>query len=72
MSSNRTYVKVSDEQRSILIDLMEQNEHITVRDAAALLNINYESTRAIWGIYKKQGRKHNLKTMNQVNMRAKR
>ena len=58
----RKYVKVSDDQRSMLIDLMHQNDHVTIRDASDLMNINYESAKAIWTIFKKQGRKHNLKT----------
>ena len=57
----RNYVRVSDEQRSLLIDLMSQNEHITIRDASNLLKINYESAKSIWTVFKRSGRKHNLK-----------
>ena len=55
------YVRVSDEQRLLLIDLMSQNEHVTIRDASNLLKINYESAKSIWTVYKRFGRKHNLK-----------
>ena len=58
----RAYVKVSDEQRSILIDLMLQNEHITIREASDLLCMKFESAKSIWNVFRKQGRKHNIKT----------
>ena len=58
----RHYVRVSDEQRSLLIDLMTQNEHITIRDASNLLQINYESAKSIWTVFKKQGRMHSLRS----------
>ena len=32
-----SYVKVSDEQRELLIDMMEQNSGITLKDACQLL-----------------------------------
>ena len=57
----RHYIRVSDEQRSTLIELMSQNDHITIRDASNLLQINYESAKSIWTVYKKEGRTHNLK-----------
>ena len=57
----RHYVRVSDEQRSLLINLMSQNEHVTIRDASNLLQINYESAKSIWTVFKRFGRKHNLK-----------
>ena len=57
---NRKYVRVTEEQRQLLIDLMSQNEHLTIRDATDMLQIKYESAKAIWTVYKKQGRKHSL------------
>ena len=45
----------------MFIDLMIECDHVTIRDAAELLQINYESAKAIWTVYKKQGRKHNVK-----------
>ena len=53
---------MSDDQRSILIDLMSQNENLTIRDASHLLQIKYENAKAIWTAFKKQGRKHNKKS----------
>ena len=53
---------MSDEQRSTLIDLMSQNENLTIRDASHLLQIKYENAKAIWTAFKKQGRKHNKKS----------
>ena len=44
----RCYIKVCEEQREILIDLMVQNESMTLREACDILNLNYESARAIW------------------------
>jgi len=58
----RKYVKVTDDQRSILIDVMEQSRGITLKDACELLQMNYESCKAIWTVYKKDGRKKSLKT----------
>ena len=52
---------MSDDQRSILIDLMSQNENLTIRDASQLLQIKYENAKAIWTAFKKSGRKHNKK-----------
>ena len=52
IKSKRAYVKVSDEQRSILIDLMSQNEHITIREASDLLCMNFESAKSIWNIFR--------------------
>ena len=59
--TQRSYDKVSDEQREILIDLLSQNEHVNIREASDLLQINYESAKSIWKIFKRQGRKHNIK-----------
>ena len=59
--NKREYCKVTDEQRSILIDFIEQNEHISIREASDLLGLNYESSKSIWIIYRKQGRKYNIK-----------
>ena len=59
-SAHRIYEKVSDEQRSLLIDLLSQSDHANVREAADLLQIKYESAKSIWSIYKRQGRKLKL------------
>ena len=58
---DRAYVKVSDEQRALFIDLMTlecADYQITIRDAASLSLINYESAKSIWQVYKNSGRKH--------------
>ena len=57
----RTYNRVSDEQRSILIDLMSQNEHMSIKDASDLLSINYQNAKSIWNIYRSEGRKYNVR-----------
>ena len=57
----RTYNKINDEQRSMLIEIMSQNEHISIKDASSLLSINYENAKRIWIIYRAEGRKHSLK-----------
>lgn len=49
-------------QREILIEVLLQNEHITLRDASNLVNLNYESAKSIWTIYRKQGRRHKLQS----------
>ena len=59
-SAHRSYEKVSDEQRSLLIDLLSQSDQANVREAADLLQIKYESAKSIWTIYKKQGRMRKL------------
>ena len=55
-SGHRCYEKVSDEKRSLLIDLLSQSDQANVREAADLLQIKYESAKSIWATYKKQGR----------------
>ena len=57
----KTYTKISDEQRSMLIEILSQNEHISIKDASSLLSINYVSARRIWATYKAENRKHNLR-----------
>ena len=52
---------MSDEQRATFIDLMTlegDDYQITIRDAASLSQINYESAKSIWQVYKNSGRKH--------------
>ena len=61
MHQRRHYDRVSDQKRSILIDLMTQNEQVTIREAANLLQINYESAKSIWSVFKRHGRRHNLR-----------
>ena len=56
-----SYVKVSDEQRELLIDMMEQNSGITLKDACQLLSLNYENGKVIWKVYKSSGRKYNIR-----------
>ena len=59
---HRGYSRVSDDQRHLLIDLLSQkNRQITIREASDMLQIKYESAKSIWQIYKKQGRKFNMK-----------
>ena len=55
-SATRCYEKVSDEQRSLLIDLISQSKHKNIREAADLLQIKYESAKSIWATYKQHGR----------------
>ena len=59
--TQRSYTKVSDEQRVAFIDLLSQNDHISIAEAADLFQMNYESAKSIWNIFKLQGRKHNIK-----------
>ena len=58
----RSYVKVSDAQRQVLIELMLQNQNLTLRDASNITQVNYESAKAIWTVYRKQGRSQSLKS----------
>ena len=46
----------------MLIDLMSQDEQMTIRDASDLLQLNYDSAKTIWATFKKEGRKYNKKT----------
>ena len=62
MQQKRNYTKVSDEKRSLLIDLMSQNDQMTLHDASNLVEINYECSKSIWSVFRSQGRKYNLKT----------
>ena len=65
----KSYVKVSNEQRDFLIDLLSQNEQISITEAANLVGINYESAKSIWNIFRKHGRKHNLKSKAQKHQK---
>ena len=47
--------------RSTLIDLMCQYDQLSLRDASNLLQINYESAKAIWSVFKSEGRRFSLK-----------
>ena len=58
----RKYVKVTDDQRSILIDVMELSSGITLKDACELLQMNYDNAKTIWSTYKQDGRKISLKS----------
>ena len=62
MQQERSYIKVTDEQRLSFIDLMTQSDKVTILDAAELLQINYESAKQIWTVYKRHGRMHNART----------
>ena len=68
----RGYMKVTDAQREVLIEVLLQNDHITLRDASNLVNLNYESAKAIWTIFRKEGRRHNMKShgLNMMSMAA--
>ena len=62
LKEHRGYSRVSDDQRSLLIDLLSQkNRQISIREASDMLQIKYESAKSIWQVYKKQGRKFNMK-----------
>ena len=52
VNKTRTYVKVSDEQRRLVIDFMLQNENPSMRSASNFLDIKYDSVRTIWNSYK--------------------
>ena len=41
--------------------MSREHDHLTIRNASDLLNINYESTKAIWTLFKKEGRKFSRK-----------
>ena len=56
MMITHLFTKVSDEQRSQLIDLLSQSVQANVREAADLLQIKYESAKSIWTIYNREGR----------------
>ena len=57
----RSYNKVNDNQRQLVIEFMLQNQNVSMRTASEFLGIKYESARAIWNIYKASGRRHSLK-----------
>ena len=57
----RSYNKVNDDQRQLVIEFMLQNQNVSMRTASEFLGIKYESARAIWNIYKASGRRHSLK-----------
>ena len=57
----RSYYKVNDDQRQLVIEFMLQNQNVSMRTASEFLGIKYESARAIWNIYKASGRRHSLK-----------
>ena len=50
----REYTKVTDEQRSLLIRLLESN--ITIKNAARRAGLKYENAKVIYRIYRKEGR----------------
>jgi len=50
----RNYEKVSDEKRQLLIDMIRQN--MTIKDAARLIDINYENAKAICRVYRREQR----------------
>ena len=51
-------MRVSNEQRETLINLLESNPSLSLRNASEALSLNYESLRAIWNIYKRSGRRY--------------
>ena len=50
----RVYARVTDEQRSMLIKLLKTN--LSVKDAAIRVNIKYENAKAIYRVYRLEGR----------------
>ena len=50
----REYQRVTDETRSRLIKLIRDGQ--SIKDAAALVNINYENAKAINRIYRRETR----------------
>ena len=50
----REYTKVTDEQRSLLIQLLESN--ITIKNAARRAGLKYENAKVIYRVYRKEGR----------------
>lgn len=49
----RRYVRVSEEQRVILVQTMVHNKHMTLLDACKIANLNFECARAIWNKHKR-------------------
>ena len=41
--------------------MSREHDHLTIRNASDFLDINYESTKAIWTLFKKEGRKFSRK-----------
>lgn len=50
----RTYAKVTDEKRQLLIDLIQKN--MTIKDAAKRVDVKYENAKAIYRVYRKEER----------------
>ena len=51
----RGYNRVTNEQRVVLLDLLDRN--MSIRQAASQLGINYENAKSIYRIYRLQNRK---------------
>ena len=51
----RSYMKVSDEQRAQLLELLSQK--MTISDAAEQTGVNYENAKAIFRVYRLEKRK---------------
>ena len=50
----RTYSKVTDEKRQMLIEMINMN--MTIKDAARSVDIKYENAKAIYRVYRKEQR----------------
>ena len=48
-------MKVSDDQRAQLIDLLNQNQ--TISEAAEQVGVNYENAKAIFRVYRLEKRR---------------
>lgn len=51
----REYTKVTNEQRSLLIELLENN--ITIKTAARQAGLKYENAKRIYRVYTVEGRR---------------
>ena len=50
----REYTKVTNEQRELLINLLESN--ISIKNAARRAGLKYENAKVIYRVYKMEGR----------------
>ena len=55
LGRKRPYTKVTDQQRTQLIDLLDQN--MSIKDASDTMGINYENAKAIFRVYRLEKRK---------------
>ena len=54
-TNGRTYHLISNTMRQKLITLI-QDQNMSIVHAASVMGINYENAKAIWRVYRKEGR----------------